>query len=71
MQCPEALLFIEDAGLLEGVLALGYIPHPDCPIIATGGQQAFFTAPTAGDDLIQTEKHWFSNKNTGATQTII
>lgn len=37
MHCPEALLFIEYAGLLEGVLALGYIPHPDCPIIATGG----------------------------------
>lgn len=50
------LLSVEDAGLLQGVLALGYIPHPDRPIVATGGQQAFLTAPTARDDLWQSRK---------------
>lgn len=50
------LLFIEDTGLLEGVLGLGYIPHPDCPIVATGGQKAFLAAPTTCDDLTQAEK---------------
>lgn len=33
----KALLLVEDAGLLEGVLALGDIPHPHCSIITTSG----------------------------------
>lgn len=49
------LLPVEDAGLLEGVLALGDVPHPDRPVAAAGGQQAFLTAPTTGDDLTDTE----------------
>jgi len=45
------LLFIEDAGLLQGVLALSYVPHSDRPVVAAGRQQAFLTAPTTCDDL--------------------
>lgn len=56
----ESLRFIEDAGLLKGVLGFGHIPHSDCSIISTCGQQAFFTAPTARDNLIwknKSQKH--------------
>lgn len=52
----KALLLIEDAGLLKGVLALGYIPHPDRPIVATSSQQPFLTAPTTCDDLSETDR---------------
>lgn len=45
------LLFVEDAGLLERVLVLGYVPHPHGPVAAAGGQQAFLIAPAACDDL--------------------
>lgn len=50
----KALLFVEDAGLLEGVLALGYVPHPDRPVITAGSQQAFLAAPSTRDDLSET-----------------
>lgn len=53
----KTLLFIEDAGLLKCVLVFGYIPHSHSPIIATGCQQSFLTAPNTSDDLSQTEKH--------------
>lgn len=56
MVFQRALLLIEDAGLLEGVLALGYVPHSYRPIIATSSQQAFLTTPTTCDDLSETEK---------------
>lgn len=56
MVFQRASLFIEDTGLLEGVLALGYIPHPHCPIITTSSQQALFTAPATCDDLSGTER---------------
>lgn len=52
----KVLLLVEDAGLLEGVLALSHVPHPDRPVSSTRGQQAFFTAPTARDDLSEPEK---------------
>lgn len=51
----RVLLLVEDAGLLEGVLALGYVPHPDRPVTATGGQQAFLTAPATCDNLSDTD----------------
>lgn len=49
-------LLVEDAGLLQRVLALRHVPHPDCPVAAAGGQQAFLTAPAAGDDLREDQK---------------
>lgn len=47
------LLLVEDAGLLEGVLALGDVPHSDRTVVAAGGQQALLTGPAARDDLIE------------------
>lgn len=61
------LLLIEDAGLLEGVLALGYVPYSDRPVIATGSQKAFLTAPTTCDDLKQQEDYF--NHQTEMVQT--
>lgn len=55
MVFQRVLLLVEDAGLLQGVLTLGHVPHPDRPIAATGGQQAFLTAPTTCDDLSETK----------------
>ena len=51
----RVLLLVEDAGLLEGVLALGYVPHLDRPIAPARSQQAFLTAPPTCDDLNETE----------------
>lgn len=56
----KTILLIEDAGLLEGVLALGYVPYSDRPVIATGSQKAFLTAPTTCDDLKQQEEDYFN-----------
>lgn len=47
------LLLAEDAGLLKGVLILGYVPHPHCSVTSTGGQKTFPTAPTTCDHLQQ------------------
>lgn len=51
------LLLVEDAGLLEGVLALGDVPHSDRPVAAAGGQQALLIGPAARDDLTETGHH--------------
>lgn len=59
------LLPVEDAGLLEGVLALGDVPHPDRPVAAAGGQQAFLAAPTTCDDLGDTETDVSTGRNGG------
>ncbi len=57
----RVLLLVEDAGLLQRVLALGYVPHLDRPISATGGQQAFLIAPATCDDLSETQKAFNNN----------
>lgn len=57
-------LLVEDAGLLQSVLALGHVPHSDRPVVAAGGQQAFLGAPAAGDDLNEDEVSAQSSRQT-------
>lgn len=55
------LLLVEDAGLLEGVLALGDVPHSDRTVAAAGGQQSLLIGPAAGDNLIKTNMRRLKN----------
>lgn len=61
--------FVEDAGLLQGILAFGHVPHPHRPICATSGQKSFFTAPTASDNLQRKNKGADPRENEGGPAT--